>query len=348
MKFNKIGPSGNVAIGWPPSGHSLSDQSLEANNVAVKKISDSEGVLEVWNQDGNFSDVYAQKINWDGAVQWGNYGIPICTADNDQSAISFDIDSNGSYAFVSWEDYRNGTDYNIIGKEINIASGSLSNDDIYFSSDTTSQQKPIVKSVAPGEFIIVWEDGRGYYNSNPLLINGVDLYGSAYIVGFGITTGIDGIPISVEYHDQKKAQMTRYNGDDYLLHWIDLRSSGKEDLANYYAKTIRRSDILSIEKTGNAVQLPSSFRVESVYPNPFNGKISFDYNVSTPGLIEFRIFDIAGRLVVDNLIVSGNPGKHRIYWDARDQSEKMVSSGIYYYKFKLNSFIYKGKITYLK
>ena len=68
---------------------------------------------------------------------------------------------------------------------------------------------------------MIWEDGRGYYNSDPLLINGVDLYGSAYIVGSGRTTGIDGIPISVEYHDQKKAQITQYNGEDYLLHWID-------------------------------------------------------------------------------------------------------------------------------
>ena len=40
-----------------------------------------------------------------------------------------------------------------------------------------------------------------------------------------------------------------YDGEDYLLHWIDLRSSGKEDLANYYAKTIRRSDILHTDET---------------------------------------------------------------------------------------------------
>jgi hypothetical protein len=348
LKFNKIGPNGSTAIGWPPSGHSLSNQSLEANNVAVKKISDSEGVLAVWNQDGNFSDVYAQKINWDGEVQWGSYGIAICTADNDQSAISFDIDSDGSYAFISWEDYRNGADYNIIGKQIDIQSGSVSNEDIYFSSDTTSQQKPLVKSVAPGEFILIWEDGRGYYNADPLLINGVDLYGSAYIVGFGRTTGIDGIPISVEYHDQKKAKMTKYSGNDYLLHWIDLRSSGKEDLANYYAKTIRRSDILGAEENGSRTSVPNSFSIESVYPNPFNGNVSFDFNVSSPGLIEFKVFDIGGRLVKDDLIVSGYQGRHRISWDGRDQFGRLVSSGIYYYKLSSEVDIIKGKITYLK
>ena len=348
LKFNKITPNGTVAIGWPPSGHSLSDQSLEANDISVKKISDSDGVLAVWNQDGNFSDVYAQKISWDGEVQWTDFGVPISTEDNDQSSISFDVDSDGLYAFISWEDYRNGSDYDIVGKEINVNSGFISSEDIYFSSDSTNQQKPLVKAVAPGEFVVIWEDGRGYYNSDPLLINGVDLYGSAYVVGFGRTTGIDGIPISVEYHDQKKPQITKYSGDDYLLHWIDLRSSGKEDLANYYAKTIRRSDILSTKGNSGFSKLPESFNIESVYPNPFNGKVTFDFTVSDPGLIEFKVFDIGGRLVLDDLIVSSSPGKHRVSWDGRNQFGKLAPSGIYYYKATLGSIIQKGKVTYLK
>ncbi len=348
LKFNKITPNGTVAIGWPPSGHSLSDQSLEANDISVKKISDSDGVLAVWNQDGNFSDVYAQKISWDGEVQWTDFGVPISTEDNDQSSISFDVDSDGLYAFISWEDYRNGSDYDIVGKEINVNSGFISSEDIYFSSDSTNQQKPLVKAVAPGEFVVIWEDGRGYYNSDPLLINGVDLYGSAYVVGFGRTTGIDGIPISVEYHDQKKPQITKYGGDDYLLHWIDLRSSGKEDLANYYAKTIRRSDILSTKGNSGFSKLPESFNIESVYPNPFNGKVTFDFTVSDPGLIEFKVFDIGGRLVLDDLIVSSSPGKHRVSWDGRNQFGKLAPSGIYYYKATLGSIIQKGKVTYLK
>ena len=347
LKFNKIDANGNTAINWPPNGYNLSNQALEASNLSVKIISESEGVLAVWNQDGNFSDIYAQKINWEGLPQWENFGVPICTADNDQSEISFDIDGDGSYAFISWEDYRNGTDFNIIGKQVQINSGIVSAEDIYFSSDTSSQQKPLVTAVAPGEFILIWEDGRGYYNSDPLLINGVDLYGSAFIVGSGRTTGIDGIPIAVEYHDQKKAQMTQYNGDDYLLHWIDLRSSGKEDLANYYAKTIRRSDILNVEEDYQ-LTLPNSFRVDNAYPNPFNGKISFDFIVSKPGLMEFKIFDITGKLVADNLVLSNAPGKHKISWDGRDRFGQIVASGIYYYQFKVGITIEKGKITYLK
>ena len=350
LKYNKISSDGNVAINWPPNGYSLTNpnSSSGSSKLKVKAISDTEGVFAVWNQDGNFSDIYAQKINWDGLAQWANYGVPVCIADNDQTSISFDIDSGGDLAFIAWEDYRNGMDYDIIGKELSLSSGVFSDQEIYFSSDTTNQQQPLVTAVAPGEFIIIWEDGRGYYNDDPLLINGVDLYGSAYISNSGITTGVNGIPIAVEYHDQKKAQMTNYNGADFLLHWVDLRSSGKEDLANYYAKTIRRSEILNVVNDKESLTVPANFEINSAFPNPFNGEIAFDFTVVSSGFIDFKIYDIAGRLVLDQLILNSYAGKNRVSWDGRNQFGELVSSGVYYYQFKLNQYISTGKITYLK
>ena len=347
LKYNRVELNGQVSTGWPPNGFNLSNQSIGADNLSVKKISDTDGVLAVWNQEGNFSDIYAQKIGWDGEAQWESNGTPISIEENDQSAISFDIDENGSSAFIVWEDYRNGSDYDIIGREIDLSSGPTGSE-IYFSSDTTNQQKPLVKSVAAGEYIIIWEDGRGYYNSDPLLINGVDLYGSAYIVGFGKTTGVDGIPISVEYHDQKKPAITKYSGEDHLLHWIDLRSSGKEDLANYYAKIIRRSDVLSSTNEEANVTIPSSFNIQSVYPNPFNGQVKFDFTINSPQLVQFNVYDISGRTIVDEIIMSGSKGYHQVSWDGKNVYGKMVSSGVYYYTFTLENKVVNGKITYLK
>ena len=252
-------------------------------------------MLAVWNQEENFSDIYAQKINWNGQTEWDDNGVAISIEDNDQSAISFDIDQPGQTAFIVWEDYRNGTDYNVVGRELNLVSGAMNQIDVFFTSDTTNQQKPLVKSVAAGEYIIVWEDGRGYYNDDPLLINGVDLYGSAYVVGSGRTTGIDGIPISVEYHGQKNPRITKYSGEDYLLHWIDLRSSGKEDLANYYAKIIRRTGILSSKNEEFDINIPNSFEIQSVYPNPFNGKVKFDFTIDTPQLVTLMSMTLLGK-----------------------------------------------------
>ena len=69
---------------------------------------------------------------------------------------------------------------------------------------------------------------------------------------------------------------------------------------------------------------------------------------TNPGLIELRIFDVTGRLIADDLILSSAPGKHNIIWDGRDRFGQLVSSGVYYYHFNLDGYIDKGKITYLK
>ena len=70
--------------------------------------------------------------------------------------------------------------------------------------------------------------------------------------------------------------------------------------------------------------------------------------MSEPGLIEFQIFDISGRLIKDDLILSSAPGRHKITWDGRDRFGQLVASGIYYYQFNPGNYIKAGKITYLK
>ena len=346
LKYKKVDASGSTTIGWPSSGYSLSDQSAEAGNLVVKQISDTDGVLAVWNQDGNFSDIYAQKIDWDGTAQWATGGVPVTTANNDQSAISLDIDEGGNNAFIAWEDFRNGTDFNILGKPVDLVNGSVPVEAVHFTADTTGQQNPVVTAVAPGEFLVLWEDGRGYYNTDPLLINGVDLYGSGYIIGSGMTTATDGIPICVEYHDQKQAQVVHYEGGNYFLHWIDLRSSGKEDLINYYARLLTKATVLASDKEVDI--FPDEFFLNSVYPNPFNGKVNFEFVMPAGRPVEFRIYDITGRVVSDQIILPSQAAMHRISWNGKDMFGQISPSGIYLYEFLSNDNIYKGKISYIK
>ena len=64
--------------------------------------------------------------------------------------------------------------------------------------------------------------------------------------------------------------------------------------------------------------------------------------------IEFRIYDIKGRVVSDKLILPGFGGNYRISWDGKVIDGNMAPSGIYFYEFKSNNIIEEGKITYLK
>ena len=347
LKYKKIMTDGSNAIGWSPNGYTLSSETVESNNLKIEKISDEKGILAAWNQAGNFSDIYTQLIKFDGSQSWGTGGVPVTTNDNDQISIDIAIDTEKQSAFIVWQDYKNGSDFNIIGKTIALGSGDMFiSNELDFTDDTTDQQNPVVYSVSSGEYLVMWEDGRGYNNEDPLLINGVDLYGSGFVVGGGPTTPINGIPICIEYHDQKNVQLTSYSDNQYFCHWVDLRSSGKADLANYYGKIISKADILST--SNSRVKIPNKFSIERAYPNPFNGSVKFEINVPSNALVEFMIFDLSGKTIYNEMILPSSGGKYGVSWNGITLNGKSVSSGIYYYYFSVNSEISTGKITYLK
>ena len=178
LMYSKIDAEGNIEIGWNPNGNSLSNSSYDSRYLQVKPIGDETGLLAVWMQDGNFSDIYAQAIDWDGNIQWTSGGVTISDAENDQGNIDFHFNDAGTRSLLVWEDYRNGSDFEIFGQVLDLGSGTTISDPIQFQMDTTDQYNPSVTFIQDNEFLIIWEDERGYYNDDPLLINGVDLYGT--------------------------------------------------------------------------------------------------------------------------------------------------------------------------
>mgnify|MGYP001212900614 CR=1 FL=1 len=347
LKFSKIDEQGNTEIGWNPNGNSLSDASSDSRHLQVKPVTDGSGLLAIWIQDGNFSDIYSQFIDWEGNILWSEGGVPIVSEDNDQVNVSFEFNEAGTHAYLVWQDYRNGSDFEIFGSSIDLISATIS-DVNQFSVDTTDQYNPKLKSISDNEFFLIWEDERGYYNDDPLLINGVDLYGSGYVLGQGMTTELNGVPICIAYHKQQSVNITKYQGDEYFLDWVDFRSSGKEDLANYYGKTLVKAELLSLSSCGDCDELPETFSVINAYPNPFNGKLYFDLVIPEKQSVDFKIYDLVGNIVYDRFLIPGIAGNYRINWDAKDLKGNPVSSGVYFYQANINQTIISGKVTYLK
>ena len=76
--------------------------------------------------------------------------------------------------------------------------------------------------------------------------------------------------------------------------------------------------------------------------------MKFDFTIDSPQLIKFNVYNIAGRTIVDEIIMSGSKGYHQVSWDGKNIYGEMVSSGVYYYTFTLENKVVNGKITYLK
>jgi hypothetical protein len=81
------------------------------------------GAIVSWadNRSGN-SDVYGQRIDALGAMQWTGNGVAICSDTTSQGEPALASDGNGG-AIVAWQDPRNG-DYDIYAQRI-AAAGSF-------------------------------------------------------------------------------------------------------------------------------------------------------------------------------------------------------------------------------
>ncbi len=357
LMYTKIDSDGNVEIGWNPNGNNLSTVGKDARSLEIEIIDEENGLLAVWTQS-NLSgtsilptDIYAQVIDWNGNTAFDAGGVPVTQADNDQINFDFALNHAKDKAMLVWEDYRNGQNYEIIGQVLDLENGALINDPVQFTNalnDSLNNYNPVITNVMQNEYFVIWEDSRGYINEDPLLINGVDLYGSGFKIGSGLTTPINGIPICIAYHKQQDVNITHHVDEEFFLDWIDYRSSGKEDLANYYGRTIMKAELLSTNPSCYDCELPEEFSLKPAYPNPFNGSVIFEYEVPSSEAIEFAIYDIKGSKVMDKLILPGFGGKYKVNWDGKDINGSIVSSGVYFYNFSTSSTIAKGKITYIK
>jgi len=85
------------------------------------------------------------------------------------------------------------------------------------------------------------------------------------------------------------------------------------------------------------------FKLNSIYPNPFNPIVNIDYQISTYSFISGKIYDLKGRLI--HILFSGfrNPGNYTINWDGSPHP-----SGVYIFQIDNNTSRQTKKIVLLK
>ena len=105
------------------------------------------------------------------------------------------------------------------------------------------------------------------------------------------------------------------------------------------------SELLSITSKS---AVPSSYALHPPYPNPFNPRVSFDFDIADKQIVQILIYDINGRLVRTLINQSLPAGSYTRLWNAKDNSGMEVSNGVYFVYFDAGSFSKKEKILYLK
>jgi hypothetical protein len=130
------------------------------------------------------TDVYAQKIDATGNVQWSAFGRAICQSQDSQNRPRIISDGAGG-AIITWYDWRLGsTNMDIYAQRVN-TSGVIQwkVDGVAICTATGSQVHPKIASDGAGGAIITWQDAR---DGNPhIYVQKVNSNGI-----FGVATGI--------------------------------------------------------------------------------------------------------------------------------------------------------------
>jgi hypothetical protein len=179
--------SGGAILAWTGSGGDLYTQRINANGTlqwtsdvlvsgadgqqsGAQLTADGDGgAIIAWEDTrAGSEDIYAQRVDASGRMQWAVNGVPVSTAPYSQYEPQI-ISDGKSGAVITWYDYRN---YNIMDN------GVMQGVDIYAqrlnSAGTTvwpadgapistaplHQMYPKIASDNSGGAIIVWEDGR--------------------------------------------------------------------------------------------------------------------------------------------------------------------------------------------
>ncbi len=291
-------------------------------------------------------DIYAQRYSSLGNTLGVNFRVNDDAGTSDRGWPSISIDGDGNFV-ICWHDYRNG-DADIYAQRYSSLGDTLgANFRVNDDAGTNDQRYPSIALDGDGNFVICWHD---YRNGN------ADIYAQRY--------HSDGTPLGTTYLVNQRPDVSNLHQwhpsvalseDRITFAWMDGRRSKGWDI---YAKVVTWDWDKVDEPGDDDLGLPKDFALSQNYPNPFNATTVIRYSLivdrpirttlknysysgegssrSTNTIhVSLKIYNILGQ-EVKTLVDKEQPASnYRILWDGRDSSGKDVSSGVYFYRLKV-------------
>ncbi len=94
--------------------------------------------------------------------------------------------------------------------------------------------------------------------------------------------------------------------------------------------------------------LPTAYRLDANYPNPFNPSTTIEYQLAKTGQTTLIVYNSLGQQV--RTLVNGiqSAGQHTSVWDGRDNAGKAVASGVYILRMQSGKFAKSQRMTLLR
>jgi hypothetical protein len=210
---SRVTPQGTVL---DPTGIAISQAAYDQFSASVGF--DGANFLVAWLdlRSGSESDIYGARVTPAGVVLDPS-GIPISTAADWQEVPSLAFD--GANFLVVWEDYRNGSDYDIYGARVT-PQGEVLDESGFVVSQAAYEQYAPALAFDGANFLVAWEDSRSDSSE--------DIYG-ARVTPAGVVLDSSGITISMGAGERDNPSLG-FDGTDFLVVWEDYRSESERDV----------------------------------------------------------------------------------------------------------------------
>ncbi len=319
------------------------------------------------------ANIYAQRIDASGAVQWAANGVALCTATANQSIPKITTDGAGG-AIVTWQDYRGGTTADIYAQRVN-APGAVqwAANGAVVCTATADQLSPVIASDGAGGAIVTWEDYRAAYNDDNIYAQRIDPTGAALWAA-------NGVALCAAIHNQAQPAIDADGSGGAIVSWTDSRGSDEDVYAqrvdasgvvqwtadgvaletapnDQYAPAIVANGVggaivayfdrqnsdqdIYAQRVGPGGSIPtgvhntpsaSALMLSPNYPNPFSAGTAMELTLRQEEPVSVEIFDAAGRRVRDIEMGTVEAGEMRLAFDGRDDHARALPSGVYFYR----------------
>jgi len=180
------------------------------------------GAIISWQdpRSGTF-DIYCQRVNDTGTVQWASNGVVLCAAAGDQTMPVMTTDGAGG-AIVAWYDTRNGGAGPTLFVQRVSAAGApqWASDGLALCPLATQQGSVLIATDGAGGAYCAWRELRGA---------DYDVFAQRLDGAGNPQWAANGVPIAASPGDQGYSDLLSLGTGGFFLTWIDA-SSGWTDL----------------------------------------------------------------------------------------------------------------------
>jgi len=271
----------NGSVSFAQNGIVICSSVNTQNNPKIE-TDNAGGAYIIWQDKRNALDynIYAQKINASGAIQFAANGVLVCDYAGNQSAIDATADGITGGIIITWKDGR--TPNNHIYAQFLSSTGATQwvNNGLLISNFTNAQLNPNIVGVTNNEAVIVWQDSTA---------NGWDVYTQKINTAGNIQWGTNGVCVSSATANQTSPKNVSDGAGGCVYVWQDKRNANF-DIYAYGLKS--NGTTTSLENIANTI-----FKA-AIYPNPNNGKFFIGFNDAKELNIIIEIYDYAGKLAL--------------------------------------------------